>query len=124
MLRLCRPSANTVTHVLAWVPGYLVEDPSGECPDGYWSLQKADDFDEGLPSPGGKWALGEPRDASLATLAGWAKGRLRTKTLTLVSDWTSYRLPGEEQDRGPEPVYYVSRAPGQDRRTTARHGEP
>jgi hypothetical protein len=110
-LRLRRrgPAGGKVTHVLAWVPGYLIEDPSGKCSDGYWSLQKADDFDGGEPFPGGKWALGEPRDASLATLAGWAKSRLWARSLTLVSDWTSYHLLSEEQDRGPEPVYYVSR---------------
>lgn len=65
---------NEPTHILHWVPGYLVK---GGCDwgDGWWELQPLADYEAGEPQGNPDWYLeGEPRDIEADDFTEWIAG--------------------------------------------------
>lgn len=61
-----------VTHVISWLPGYLV---AGASP-GFWELHTIADYWAGEPPLCDDWYADLPRDAGEQTLAQWAASTL------------------------------------------------
>jgi hypothetical protein len=64
----------SATHILHWVPGYLVR---GGCDwgDGWWELQSVTDYESGEPQLDPEWVIeGEDRDIDAAEFTGWMSG--------------------------------------------------
>ena len=96
---------NTVnsTHVLVWVPPYLLEGGG----DGGWDLWALHDFEAGVTHdypPG----TDLPRDTDLALLAQWAAGHLGYP-VTLAPGMQEIRLHWWSQWHT-RPIYYVQPA--------------
>jgi hypothetical protein len=60
-----------VTHVLHWVPGYLIRG-GAVWGDGWWELQSIADYDAGEPQTDPAWMLeAEPRDIDADDFTEW-----------------------------------------------------
>jgi hypothetical protein len=93
----------TATHILHWVPGYLVR---GDC-DGWWELQPAAAYDVGEPQLDPDWYLeDEPRDIDAADFAEWIAS-LVGYPVTVEKDWTDITCWRALRFRRPEPLWLV-----------------
>lgn len=97
-----------VTHVLHWVPGYLVRGGS----DGWWELQPVADYDAGEPQLDPDWYLeDEPRDIDAADFTEWIAS-LAGFPVTVEQDSVRITSPRSLRFFRPEPVWWIRPAEG------------
>jgi hypothetical protein len=103
-------NGDTVTHVIAYLPSYLLGRKSRrDFPDGMWDLQEVAAYNAAEPPSAGDWSLEAGRDADPAELAAWAAEVLGYPVLLEADStkiWPAWmRLP---VGRGrTEPLYNV-----------------
>jgi hypothetical protein len=96
--------AGKPTHVLAWVPGYLVKGGAG-----FWDLQDAAAYEAYEPGP--QWpGIDLPRDATVTDLAAGVAGMLGYE-VRLELAYARHTCLRRLWFRRREPVYYVRRVP-------------
>jgi hypothetical protein len=99
-------TAAGATHILHWVPGYLVK---GGCDwgDGWWELQPLSAYEAGEPQLDPDWYLeGEDRDIDADDFTEWIAEMLGfpvmvEKSYTRITCLRRFRVNREE------PVWYV-----------------
>jgi hypothetical protein len=89
------------THILHWVPGYLVKG-GYDGGDGWWELQSITGYESGEPQADEDWYLeDEPRDIDAADFTEWI-GSLAgypvtvEKSFTKITCWRRFRVNREE----------------------------
>lgn len=106
---------NAVTHVIAYLPPYLLGWKSQQdFPDGMWELQEVAAYDAAEPPPCGDWSMEAGRDTDPAELAAWA-AEVLGKPVVLEADSTKIRPTWMRLPVGrwrTEPLYNVRPAAG------------
>lgn len=100
-----------MTHVLYWVPGYLVK---GGCEwgDGTWELQEIASYEAGEPPSSPDWGMeGEPRDIDANDFTDWIAS-LTGYPVTVEKDSVSITCVRALRFFRSEPVWWVRPAEG------------
>ena len=75
---------NEPTHILHWVPGYLVKG-GADWGDGWWELQTIAAYESGEPQQDPEWTLeDEPRDVDAGDFTDWISRPLCSSSRYLV----------------------------------------
>jgi hypothetical protein len=99
------------THVLHWVPGYLIKGGAVRG-DGWWELQTVDDYEADELQTDPDWILeGDGRDIDAAEFTEWIAS-LTGYPVTVEKSWVAITCWRVLRFRRPEPLWYVSPAEG------------
>ncbi len=102
------PDTTNPTHVLHWVPAYLVRGSFDG--DGWWKLQSLATYDAGEPQLDPDWYIeGEGRDIDAAGYTEWIASMVGWP-VTVEKSWTRITCLRALRFRRPEPLFYVSPA--------------
>jgi hypothetical protein len=94
----------TLTHVLAWVPGYLAVPPRAV---GWWDLVTLAEYKSGNFPDRNPDSADWPRDADPCLLHHWVADRLGCWRVTLEEGSARIWRPWPPRLPTREPVYYV-----------------